>query len=467
MQTYNEAAKPTRHRQGFNAIAGEAVPEPAPTGTEPPETIKPRPRTKPELPDTVYSELPEFLQQGTAVLRGTDRDLFLLGALAGLSACLPNFRGGYGKAWTGPNIYVFIIAPAGAGKGALKWPERLFSKVHKLRREQSLLEIAAWSEAARDAKENKEPEPPKPGPKTLQIPANISKAGLMKMMAANDGRGLIYETEADTLSDALKTDYGGFSDVLRKSFHCERLTEYRKGTDELLEVERPELSVLLSGTPGQVSRLMPSAENGLFSRFLFFHFQPVAEFINPFGDVVDFDEHFEALAGAVLQWYNTLNKLSEPITFELTEQQRLEFNDHFQKQKDELIEVIGVYWAGIVHRRAIISFRIMMLFAACDAFWNGDFSPRLVCQDKDFTNALRLMEVLDKHADGKFFEIPSGQTPTKQAAALREEITENAHLVSDARKLYREGKSYSQISRILFGTDTKKSTVYRWIKARV
>jgi hypothetical protein len=467
MQTYSEPAKPTRYRQGFNAIAGKAAPEPAPKSPQPPETIKPMPRTTAQFPDTIYSQLPQFLQQGTDVLKGTDRDLFLLGALAALGPCLPNVRGNYAGSWTGPNVYIFVVAPAGAGKGALKWPERLFSKVHKLRRETAVRELAEWSEAARDARQNKEAEPLRPGPKTLAIPANVTKAALLEMMAANDGRGLIFESEADTLTDALKTDFGGFSDVLRKSFHGERLTAYRKGEGVFFEVERPELSVLLSGTPGQVSRLMPSAENGLFSRFLFFRFRPVAEFMNPFLGGFDFDEYFDGMADTVLQWHTRLIELKEPITFELTARQRLEFSEHFQQLKDEMSDGIGLDWAGLVHRRAVLSFRIMMLFTACDAFWNGDFSPRMVCDDRDFTNALRLMEALERHADGILLEIPSGQTPTKQAAALREEITENSQLIAEARKLHREGKSYAQISRILFATETKKATVWRWIKAQL
>jgi hypothetical protein len=77
------------------------------------------------------------------------------------------------------------------------------------------------------------------------------------------------------------------------------------------------------------------------------------------------------------------------------------------------------------------------------------------------------MEALERHADGILLEIPAGQTPTKQAAALREEVTENSQLIAEARKLHREGKSYAQISRILFATETKKGTVWRWIKAQL
>jgi hypothetical protein len=35
-------------------------------------------------------------------------------------------------------------------------------------------------------------------------------------------------------------------------------------------MQNPRLSALLSGTPKQVSALIPNAENGLFSRFIFY-----------------------------------------------------------------------------------------------------------------------------------------------------------------------------------------------------
>lgn len=37
------------------------------------------------------------------------------------------------------------------------------------------------------------------------------------MLQANEGIGLIFETEADTLSNSMKQEWGSFSDVLRKA----------------------------------------------------------------------------------------------------------------------------------------------------------------------------------------------------------------------------------------------------------
>ncbi|NCP53420.1 MAG: DUF3987 domain-containing protein, partial [Flavobacteriales bacterium] len=39
------------------------------------------------------------------------------------------------------------------------------------------------------------------------------------------------------------------------------------------EVECPQLAITLSGTPAQVPKLIASAEDGLFSRFIFYAFK--------------------------------------------------------------------------------------------------------------------------------------------------------------------------------------------------
>ena len=85
----------------------------------------------------------------------------------------------------------------------------------------------------------------------------------------NGGRGTVFETEADTLADALKQDHGGFSDTLRQSFGHEPLSYFRRTNSEDVEIASPALSVVLSSTFDQLVKLIPSAENGLFSRFVY------------------------------------------------------------------------------------------------------------------------------------------------------------------------------------------------------
>ncbi|PGH40297.1 MAG: DNA primase, partial [Candidatus Nephrothrix sp. EaCA] len=92
----------------------------------------------------------------------------------------------------------------------------------------------------------------------------------MQNLADNEEGGLIFETEADTLTKSLGSELRDFSDVLRKAYHHEFAASNRKTNQEHIEVERPRLSVLLCGTPKQITSLIPDAENGLLSRFMFY-----------------------------------------------------------------------------------------------------------------------------------------------------------------------------------------------------
>jgi hypothetical protein len=81
---------------------------------------------------------------------------------------------------------------------------------------------------------------------------------------------LIFETEGDTLAQTFKSEHGNYSDGFRKAFHHETISYLRRKDREFVELENPRLSALLSGTPKQVLALIPNAENGLFSRFIFY-----------------------------------------------------------------------------------------------------------------------------------------------------------------------------------------------------
>jgi hypothetical protein len=85
----------------------------------------------------------------------------------------------------------------------------------------------------------------------------------------NKGIGLIFETEGDTLAQTFRSEHGNYSDGFRKAFHHEIISYNHRKDREYVELETPRLSALLSGTPKQVSTLIPNAENGLFSRFIF------------------------------------------------------------------------------------------------------------------------------------------------------------------------------------------------------
>ena len=203
-----------------------------------------------------------------------------------LSACFENVHGEYDCHTVYPNIYLFVVADAGQGKGSLAFCRELVVPLNKALREKSmLLEQDYRAQMAIYQKEKKSCDaimPSEPPNLMKIIPANSSASAFLKILSENNGSGLLFETEGDTLSNTLKSDFGNYSDTLRKAFHHEPINFCRRTNREYCEVDSPKLSVVLSGTPNQVRRLIPDAENGLESRFFFYRIP----FVRTFRDVL-------------------------------------------------------------------------------------------------------------------------------------------------------------------------------------
>ena len=216
----------------------------------------------PLIPDIVYDHLPELLKVSSSVFDiPRERDVFLTGALTILSGCFNNVVGIYSKTEYTANIFSFVIAPPASGKGVLNYSRRLADGVHDRIQDDYKL----WGKEKDQLM------------RSHFIPGDSSAAAIKKLLTQNYGQGTICETEADTMTNALQQDWGGFDELLRKSFHhepvsCNRISKNPDEYDDVTisEIKKPRLSICLSGTPGQVSGLLKSTENGLFSRFLFY-----------------------------------------------------------------------------------------------------------------------------------------------------------------------------------------------------
>lgn len=77
------------------------------------------------------------------------------------------------------------------------------------------------------------------------IPGNTSASGTYEILHCNDGHGFMIETEGDTLSNIFKTEYGNYSEMLRKAFQNEAISMFRRTDREHREVMSPKLAVLL------------------------------------------------------------------------------------------------------------------------------------------------------------------------------------------------------------------------------
>jgi len=169
------------------------------------------------FPEEVFDALPHILKEGVrAFTDSRKRDVFLTGALSIISGCLPKVTGIYFNERVYPHLFTFIIAPSASGKGVLNNAKRIGDKYHQKilqqsRDAQKIYETELAEFKRQEFKKNKgaEPAPEKPQQppfKIVFIPADCSQARMVEHLQANEGQGIICETEADTMSGAKKQD---------------------------------------------------------------------------------------------------------------------------------------------------------------------------------------------------------------------------------------------------------------------
>lgn len=402
----------------------------------------------PTFPKSLYPELPEFLQKIIAVATSDEeKDILLLGSLTAISACLPKVYGIYDGKKVFANLFLFITAQASAGKGRLVHCRQLVTPIHKELREEAKLhkqhyelELAEYN--AKKGKEEGIEKPARPPEKMLFIPANNSSTGAYQLLGDSDGRGLIFETEGDTLAHAFKSDYGNYSDGFRKAFHHETISYYRRTDREFVDIENPCLSTVLSGTPKQISALIPSAENGLFSRFIFYFMNVKPVWKNVFASTTDngLDDYFENLGNQFYELYKLLKSNGE-FQFHLTVDQQEQFNRFFSEIQGKYLNLQGLDYMATIRRLGLIAFRFCMLFSALRILEmphiqfnkNGvafdgttgeiynfghqtaDLSSNIICEKRDFNIALEMIKVLIIHSSKVFSELPEEeQKPTRK-----------------------------------------------------
>ena len=385
----------------------------------------------PTLPDAVFDTIPEFLKHITQVATTKEeRDILLLGSLVTLSVAFPKLIGKYGDNPVNTNLFIFISAKASAGKGILIHCRKLVEPIHLALRNQAKImkqqfEVDMQEYNANKGKDANTEKPQKPPQKMLFIPANNSATGFLEILGDSDKRGLIFETEGDTLAKAFKSDYGDFSDGFRNAFQHEPISYYRRTDKEYVEIDRPCLSALLSGTPKQITTLIPNAENGLFSRFMFYVMNMKLIWKDVFASKTEngLDVHFERLGNEFYSLYQTLQANSD-VHFSLTPSQQLQFNQFFEKMQTLYVNIQEEEIISSVRRLGLIAYRIMMIFSALRIMEDGEITQNLICNDTDFQNTLDMITILVKHSSYVYSQIAQ-ETYKPKPKHKKEQFLEN------------------------------------------
>jgi len=380
--------------------------------------------SSPTIPESVYQNLPPILKQGAEAFKEKrEKDTFLTGALSILSGCMPNVTGVYGGRVVYPNLFAFILAPAASGKGSLQSAKELADKYHSETLKNSFdqkkefdSKMAEYKRAQKFKKKEEEiPEeiPEEPPFKVVYIPANASNSSLIQHLQKNEGKGIICETEADTMGQAFKNDWGSYSDLLRKAFHHEKISISRKTNNEYFEINNPQLAVALSGTPKQVYNIISSAEDGLFSRFIFYIFKTDSKWIDPspYGNNVNLTEHFAKLSNAV---YEMVLFLEDGKTeTHLTKEQWDKFNPTFEEYLYQISAFVSEDAQSIVKRLGLVLYRLCMIFTTIRKYQAQEYATEIQCLDEDFEIAMQLIKVYLRHNIIMFENLPKQEDEDK------------------------------------------------------
>ena len=360
----------------------------------------------------VRKKLPHIIEEIAACANSAeDADILILGSIVTLSSCLPNIYGIYGDRVVYPNLFLFVTAPASAGKGRLTLCRKLVQPIQE-----------------------------KLQPKKLIIPANSSATMIYQILAENDGRGLMFETEGDTLANVFASNYGNYSDGFRKAFHHEPISYMRRKGNEQVELLQPKLSTVLSGTPRQIASLIPDTENGLFSRFIFYYVDFKLTWLNVFasGNETSIDEVFDSIGSRILDLYQNLNNTE--VRFSLTSRQKEAFNNYFQNAQLHYHNKLGDDFIASVRRMGLITYRIAMVLSIIRMIDEDDFPALLYCHDGDFECAIIISKTLLQHTERVYTELsnhdlcrPAGQGQNRRSQLL--ELLPDEFVTSTAQEL--------------------------------
>lgn len=351
-------------------------------------------------PYLTHNELPQLLRDVLAVANTDDqRDMLLLSSLTAISSVLPNlsFRYGVNGKRYYANMQTFIMAAAASGKSIAGVGREL---------------VAGADETAR-----------------YLIPGDSSYAAFIDQLAEQGGRGLLFETEGSVITDTWRTQARSYNTALRQAAEHETISRARHG-HKTLYIDNPQLSCLITGTADQFRALVPSVQNGFFSRLTCYinrssvGFRPeVMQSLRP-----GFFPTSRATVGqsqmVLARIFSALSKRKGDCTFSLTDEQVDELSSYFVRQYEPLISSLGEAFHASVIRMVVTATRIMMILAALRAAETEDLSTlgSLTATDEDFQAGQLIAGKLLLHAADAFTQIHGEATlsvPESRSAVQR------------------------------------------------
>lgn len=351
--------------------------------------------------DIHESQLPPFLERALSVTETpAQMDMLFYALLTACSYAFPHLylRSGKPKRTYLPNLMTLVVAPAGSGKGIMNLAEKLLEPIDEHLRQFDRNAI---------------------------MPADISQPAFPHFMMRNEGKAFMMATEIDLMSKAWKQPGSDYSVMLRQSFEHETLRRARMkgpGHEEQLEIKRPCLSVLLSGTFSQLRPLIPSGENGLASRFLPYFLEDIPAFdpsvLDQSPDELDVDALYKQLGDELFRRWDAFSVLDHDVQWCLTEQQaeilKGLFSDISFLADPEHLDMPADFRLSGINRALVIIQRIGAILTALrlPIIDIPNLPDQIYCSDADFYTLVLLTQKLLRHTGLLMLELSKPATPS-------------------------------------------------------
>ena len=279
------------------------------------------------------NNLPELMKNVLSLANTpAEKDMLLMSALVACGSVMPNLyvKYGIGSKRYYPNLQLFIVGSAACGKGIANLALELVKPIHE-----------------------KMP---------LIIPGDATYPAFYQTLARQKGRGYIHESEGSVITDIWRSSTANYNTALRKAAEHETISRAR--CKEASVIENPQLSMVLTGTFGQYHALVPSIENGYFSRLLTLIIDEHQAFDSRY--VEPSKTSGEVMKAAAEQLYLLYEKLlfTKPREFKLTADQKSRLGNHLQTAYPTLIRMLGEDFHSVVLRMAVHIERIAMILSA-------------------------------------------------------------------------------------------------------
>ncbi len=374
---------------------------------------------------------PRLLTRVSAVMSNTDEKIMAIyGATAISSSLLPKVYVNYNNKIMYTQQYFVAVKPPGSGKGKLALLPKLLEKANRelIKQNNTALkkyyaELKAYEVKIKKGDKSESISPPvKPKLKLLLISGNITSSMLIQQFDENDGEMslMIFETEIDGLTNMMsnKTFGGDNSQVLRKAYHNELITQMRKGNLESLCANQPKLAIFMTGTPSQLIGMFKSNDDGLFSRFTFFTSVVIDTWVNvkPCDGCHPLDEVFDQIGESYYALYHHFKDRTLEVKF--TEEQWDLLNNIGDAWHKEANQIGGENATSLAKRHVNMIARCAVNHTAIRAFEEKNEAEIINCNDQDFMNAFWLIEMSFYKALEIFQQLPG----EKVTSALIEKV---------------------------------------------